>query len=77
MFCWNVERELRVCVRSASQPGVDESAKDGHKAPLSLNAPRRRKRTPTPFRRTAGPAISDDPPATSQILFRNGQVIFR
>jgi hypothetical protein len=64
-------------VISTSQPGVDESAKDGHKATASLSAPRRRKRTPAAYRRTAGPAISEDPPATSQILFRNGQVIFR
>jgi len=42
-----------------------------------LPGSRRRKRAVTAFRRTAGPAVTEEPPATSQILFRNGQVVFR
>jgi len=67
-------------VVSSTQPGlgdIAELSKDSAKLAPGLPISRRRKRAVTAFRRTAGPAIADEPPATSQILFRNGQVIFR
>jgi len=64
-------------VISSSQNGLGDGSKDSAKMAPELPGSRRRKRAVTAFRRTAGPAVTEEPPATSQILFRNGQVVFR